>query len=104
MILHHHGQMPLARFERDAFRHGPGFQDAINFEAEVVMEASGIVPLHTEIRFGSGLALSLTGRRLGGILETAFSGVLFERHNPFESFYLHHIRLCSIVKPSFIGE
>src|SRR5260370_8192072 len=62
------------------------------------MEPRGIVPLHTEIRFGRRRA-PLTGRRrLGRFLEPAFGSVLVERHNPLASYHLHLIRLCSILK------
>src|ERR1035438_9970515 len=76
----------------------PGFQDAIDLQAKVVVEAGGIVPLHTKRGFGRRRALTGRRRRFGRFLEAAFRGVLVERHNPLTSFHLHLIRLCSILK------
>src|ERR1019366_6016060 len=84
--------------ERWPLGYGPGFQDAIDLQAKVVVEAGGIVPLHTKRGFGRRRALTCGRRRFGRFLEAAFRGVLVERHNPLTSFHLHLIRLCSILK------
>src|ERR1019366_7305539 len=84
--------------KRRPLGYGPGFQDAIDLQTKIVVQARGIVPLHTKIRFGPRRALAGGGRRFGRFLEAAFRGVLVERHNPLASFHLHLIRLCSILK------
>src|ERR1022692_2459657 len=84
--------------ERGPLGHGPGFQDAVDLQAEIVMQACGIVTLHTKVGFGRRRALTGGGWRLGRFFEAAFGSVLVERHNPRASFHLHLIRLCSILK------
>ena len=49
MVLHFRGQVLGERFERRAFGNGPGNQDAADLQAEIVMQARGIVPLYVEI-------------------------------------------------------
>ena len=50
MILHFRGQVFGERLERRAFGNGPGNQHAADLQAEIVMQARGIVPLHVEVR------------------------------------------------------
>ena len=62
MILHHHGQPLRSRIERRAFGNRPGLQDAVDFQAQVVMQVRGVVPLDAELqRAGSDLASGLLG-------------------------------------------
>jgi hypothetical protein len=48
MTFHHHRQSFLSRVERRAFGDRPAFQDAIEFQPEIVMEAGSLVLLHDE--------------------------------------------------------
>ncbi len=48
MIFDHGGQALGRGIERRPFGHGPGLEHAVHFQAEVVMQAGSIVPLHTE--------------------------------------------------------
>ena len=50
MVLDVHGEMLLAGLERHALRHGPRGEHAVALEAEVVVEAPRVVPLHDEDR------------------------------------------------------
>ena len=69
----------ICRIEARTFRNRPAQEDAIEFQAEIVMEARGIVLLY-EIRktFTRGGFLR---RWFGRLIEIAFSFVLCERHN-----------------------
>src|ERR1019366_4743058 len=98
VVFHVRGEDLDGGIERRPLGDGPGFQDAIDLQAKVVVQPRGIVPLHTKIRFGRWIALPDGRRRLGRFLEAAFRGVLVERHKPLTSFHLHLIRLCSILK------
>ncbi len=51
MILHHHGQALVVRVERGAFGDGPGFEDAVDFKPQVVMEVRGVVALDAELEW-----------------------------------------------------
>ena len=78
MILHMHGQMLGQWLQAGPFGNGPGFQRSVHFQAKVIMQARGIVPLHAEVISGwSGL---LARRRLRRFIERAFPLVFFERH------------------------
>ena len=56
VVLDVHGQVALARLERDALRHGPARERAVALEAEVVVEPPRVVALDDEDRL---LALAL---------------------------------------------
>ena len=81
VILHMGGEVFQAGVERGAFGDRPGFQHAIDFQAEIVMQARGVVPLHTEI-IGRAGGHGSRGR-LRGVRKTTFGGVLLERHKSF---------------------
>ena len=70
MILHMHGEALLARHEARAARDGPALQDAAEFEAKVVVQASRCVLLDDEGMTGSSALLC---GRLGGDREIAFA-------------------------------
>ena len=80
MILDVHGQVLRQRLQAGAFRHGPGFQSPVHFEAEIIMEPRRVVPLHAEeiaARCGPAIRLRLW---LGRFIEGSFAAVFFERH------------------------
>src|SRR5262249_40412906 len=71
-------------------RHGPGFQYAIDTEPKIVVQACGVVALHTEV-VGTALARLFGWRRFRRVLEAAFFGVFIESHKclsnlPFTSY------------------
>ena len=98
MIFHVRSQVFDARIERRPFRHGPGFQNTIDFQAKVVVEASSIVALDAEEGFGSVRAFLFFRRRLWRGFEPAFGAVLFKSHKSFFRLYLHVKDFCSIVR------
>jgi hypothetical protein len=57
MILDVHRKMLLSRLERHALRDGPARERAIDLEAEVVVQAPRVVPLHDEDRLLAPLAV-----------------------------------------------
>ena len=75
MILDVNGEVLLARLERHAFRHGPGGEHAVALEAEVVVQAPRVVPLHDEDRC---LAAALPAKRFRRLLAVALALVLGE--------------------------
>ena len=46
MIFDLHGEALVGGIERRAFGDGPRFQNAFHLEAEVIMKAGSVVPLH----------------------------------------------------------
>src|SRR5213078_4127124 len=58
VILDVHGQVALARLERDALRDRPARERAVALEAEVVVQPASVVALHHEDRL---LAVALAG-------------------------------------------
>ena len=48
VVLHMRRQVIHRRVERGPLRNGPGFQHAVDFQPEIVMQPGGVVPLHTE--------------------------------------------------------
>ncbi len=77
MILDLHGEALVIGIERRALGNGPGFEDAIHLETEVVVQPRGAVALDHEAM--TGLLLDL-GRRLGRGFKASFTFVLVERH------------------------
>ena len=78
MVLDRDRKPLLAGDEARAAGHGPAFQDAVQFEAKVVMKASGVVLLDDE-------TMCVAGRRRGrprlrGGFEIALGAILLERH------------------------
>ena len=69
MVFHLGGQVLGERLERRAFGNRPGNQRAVDLQAEIVMQARGIVPLHVEARRGAG------GTRLPALVSGGGSGV-----------------------------
>src|SRR5947209_19832694 len=71
MVLHFHREPLVVRIERGSFCNRPGFEDAVIFEPEIVMQPAGIVFLNDEAP-----ALRWRDRqfaaRLGGLFEIAF--------------------------------
>ena len=59
VIFDFDGEPAVAVFRGKTFGHGPGFQDAVHFEAEIVVQAGGIMFLHDEEGSG-GLLWRLT--------------------------------------------
>src|SRR5208337_3705824 len=81
MVLDHHRKPLLAGHEARAARHRPAFQDAVEFEAKVVMEAPRVVFLDDEAVSFSGSGRGRPRFRSG--LEIALGAILLERHlNP----------------------
>src|SRR5699024_49677 len=64
VILRVHGEPPVARFGRQVLGHGPRDQDAVVLQAEVVVEAAGVVLLDHEHRPRGLIALGLVPERL----------------------------------------
>ena len=77
VVLHMHGEPLVARHQARAPCHRPAFQDTIHFQAQVVVQARGIVFLDDEaMALGAG-APALGLRRRGKI---AFLAIEIERH------------------------
>src|SRR5262249_39076043 len=79
MVFDHDGQALVLGIERGPFRDRPTFQDAVEFEAEVVVHPSGAVFLDHEVE--CGLLWPALTARLRGLPELALSSVLFKRHD-----------------------
>ena len=77
MILHFHRETLVRGIERWAFRDRPGFQNAIEFEAEVVVQAGSPMLLHNKAVTGFLFEL---GGRLGCRIETPFSLIFLKSH------------------------
>ena len=78
--------------ERRAFRHGPGFQHAIDLQPEIVMQARGVVPLHTEVRIGSASCSCFCREAVPAFSRNgAFAAYSSRGIIPLTSFHLHHI-------------
>jgi hypothetical protein len=71
------GKALLAAFERRSFRHGPGQQHAVAFEAKVVMQLARRVLLHDEQQWPAPPRGQLCFR-LGGGIESPLGGILAE--------------------------
>ncbi len=56
MIFDVGGQVLHAGIERRPLGDGPGFQYAIDFQAEVIVQARGVVALHAKDGAGAGCA------------------------------------------------
>ena len=80
MILDVDGEAAVAFFVGHALRHGPGFEGAADFEAEVVVEAGGGVFLDDETMAGAGAAWGATAFGFGGFREISLTDVFLERH------------------------
>ena len=76
MVFHMDGEVLLPRLERDALRHGPTGQSSVLLEAEVIVEAACVVPLHDEDRLLRLLFLPTEGLR--GLFGVALALVLGE--------------------------
>ena len=77
MVFGLHGQAFVGRVQRRALGHGPGLERSVDLEAEVVVQAPGVVLLHDETVSASGDRASFS-RRLGGLVEPSFVAILFE--------------------------
>ena len=75
-------EVALPTTEWDAFRHGPARERAVPLEAEVVVEATRIVPLHDEARLVA--AGGTLAERLGRLPGTPLAAVLVESHVPVD--------------------
>ena len=62
VVLDMGGEVLHRGIERRALGHGPGFQHAVDFQPEIVVQPRGIVPLHAEVIAGALAVL----RRRGG--------------------------------------
>ena len=78
MVLDVHGEVALARLERDALRHRPARERTVPLEPEVVVEPPRSVPLDDEDRLL--LPLLAAGERLRCALRIAFVPVFLETH------------------------
>jgi hypothetical protein len=58
VVFHLHRQPLVVRIERGPFCHGPGLEDAVEFQPEVIMQTAGIMFLNDK-------APSLRRRYLG---------------------------------------
>ena len=72
MIFHMRRQALDGGIERRTLGHGPGLQHAVDFQPEIVVQARGIVALHTEI-VGSGAWPSRRRRRAPASSRTGVS-------------------------------
>jgi hypothetical protein len=74
MIFHLHGEALIGGIERWSFGDSPGLKNALHLEAEIVVQACGVVLLDDEAvsRFGFDFA-----GRFGRFVEAAFSFVFF---------------------------
>ncbi len=79
MIFHVRGEMLHAGVERWPLGNGPGLQNAVDFQPEIVVQARSVVSLHAEI-IACKLRRLLGRRRLGRVREGTLGDVLFERH------------------------
>jgi hypothetical protein len=86
-------KMLLTRLERHALRHRPRGENAVALEAEVVVEAARVVPLHHEDR--RLFLATLTAKRLWSLLAIALAFVLRKllAHVAFPGFELYACRL-----------
>ena len=75
MVFDVHGETAFGGIERGSFRDGPAFQDAVNFEAEIVVEPGSVVFLDDEALSAGGVFASFG---LGRFAEVAFTFVLGE--------------------------
>ncbi len=50
VVLHHDGKLLLLRIEGGAFGHGPALENAVELEAQVPMEARGVVFVDDEAK------------------------------------------------------
>jgi len=74
MILHLHREALFVGVRGRPFWHGPGFEDAIAFQAEVIMKPGGRMLLDDE-KQRPAAAFGQRGRWLGGSREPAFGGI-----------------------------
>ena len=79
VVLDLHGQPLRGRVERRLLRHGPALEDAVGFQAEVVVEVRGVVLLDDEDR-EAGVRLGALALGLSGFGEVAPGLVLVEGH------------------------
>ena len=83
VILDVHREHALARLERDALRHRPRRQGAVELEPEVVVEPAGVVPLDDEDRCPRSLTRPRTGKGLRGLGWISLAPVLARAHEAF---------------------
>ena len=67
MILDAGGQMPEPGVEGWPLGHRPGFEHTIDFQAEVIVQARGVVALHAKHGALLGRALARRIRRSRGL-------------------------------------
>ena len=81
MILHHHGQPLFGRIERRALGNGPRFQRAVDFQAQIVVQMSGVMALDAELtaRPGCGGDVLRRSAAPGSGRNGAFSRVFLKR-------------------------
>jgi hypothetical protein len=78
MIFGLHGEALFAKIEGRPSRNGPGLQDTVTLEPEVIMQSPGRMLLDDEEQ-RSGSRLEYRGRRLGRGAEGPLGRVLAER-------------------------
>src|SRR5581483_6293132 len=80
MILDLHGQAAVAALPGETFGNGPRLQDAFHFEAEVVMQARGVVFLNDEERFMRATSGGFAARRFARAAKISPGLVFFQAH------------------------
>jgi hypothetical protein len=91
MVLDVHGEVALARRERDPLRHGPARERTVSLEPEVVVESSRVVALDDEDRRGGRRAAA--PERLGSLPPIALAVVVVEtRHVPNDARVSGHVK------------
>jgi hypothetical protein len=63
MVFHQHDQTPVALDCRNSFRHGPGLEGAIDFQAEIITQPAGGVFLNDKRRLSAARRPRFASRR-----------------------------------------
>src|ERR1700722_16485247 len=74
MILDFHGQALVGRIQRRSASDGPGFEDSVPFQSQVVVQLPGGMLLHHKAQSRGG-GYTLLARRLLGFREVALGAV-----------------------------
>ena len=76
VIFHHHGEVLHGGVQGWALRHGPRLQDPSDFQAQVVVQVTGVVPLDAILPRPAGM----TRGWLWCAIELAFGAVAVQAH------------------------
>jgi hypothetical protein len=82
MVLRHDSETLVGRIQRRTFGYGPGFENAVDLQAEIVVKASSGMPLDHEspAPLGFSARQARLSSRLRSVPELPFLAIFVKRH------------------------